>query len=70
MNTQAKLIVIGGTKNTRNALHSQITKELIEKLMNETYWTDAAVAHTFTSIWDVPFCEAVSNMEQTTTSEL
>ncbi|KAK2573129.1 DELTA-alicitoxin-Pse2b [Acropora cervicornis] len=35
MNTQVKLIVLGGTKNTRNALHSQITKELIEKLMNE-----------------------------------
>ena len=53
MNTQGKLIVLGGTKNTRNALHSQRTKELIEKLMNEADETDAAVAHTFPSIWDV-----------------
>ena len=45
MNTQGKLIVLGGTKNTRNALHSQITKELIEKLMNEADESDAAVAH-------------------------
>ena len=53
MNTEGKLIVLGGTKNTRNALHKQRTKELIEKLMNEADESDAAVAHTFTSIWDV-----------------
>ena len=53
MNTQKRLIVLGGTKNTRNALYSQRTKELIEKLMNEAGESDQAVAHTFTSIWDV-----------------
>ena len=53
MNTQGKLIVLGGTKNTRNALLNQRTKELIEKLMNEADESDAAVEHSFTSIWDV-----------------
>ncbi|XP_068712440.1 DELTA-thalatoxin-Avl2a-like [Montipora foliosa] len=53
MNTVDKLIVRGGTKETRNALFKQRTDELIEKLMNEADESDAAVEHSFRSIWDI-----------------
>ena len=53
MNTADKLIVRGGTKGTRNALFKQRTEELIERLMNEADESDAAVEHSFRSIWDI-----------------
>ncbi|XP_068747778.1 DELTA-alicitoxin-Pse2b-like [Montipora capricornis] len=53
MNTVDRLIVRGGTKETRNALFKQRTEELIEKLMNEAGESDAAVEHSFRSIWDI-----------------
>ena len=53
MNTADKLIIRGGTKETRNALFKQRTEELIEKLMNEAGESSAAVEHSFRSIWDI-----------------
>ncbi|XP_068710185.1 DELTA-alicitoxin-Pse2b-like [Montipora foliosa] len=53
MNTVDKLIVRGGTKETRNALFKQRTEELIEKLMNEADESDSAVEHSFRPIWDI-----------------
>ena len=53
MNTKNTLIVRGGTKETRNALFYDRTKERITKLMNEADQTDAAVEHSFRSIWNI-----------------
>ena len=53
MNTIDKLIVRGGTKETRNALLKKRSKELIEQLLNEAGESPAAVEHTFREIWDV-----------------
>ena len=53
MNTVNKLIIRGGTKETRNALNKQRTEDLIEKLLNEAGESDAAVEHTFRSVWDI-----------------
>ena len=53
MNTIDKTIVRGGTKETRNALVEQRTKELIEKFLNEAGESDAAVEHTFRAVWDI-----------------
>ena len=53
MNTVNKLIIRGGTKETRNALYKKRTEELIEKLLNEVGESDASVEHTFTSLWDI-----------------
>ena len=53
MNTVDKLIVKGGTKETRNKLMNDRSKELIEQLLNEAGESDASVEHTFRSIWDI-----------------
>lgn len=53
MNTIDKIIVRGGTKETRNALVEQRTKELIEKFLNEAGESDAAVEHTFRAVWNI-----------------
>lgn len=53
MNTKNTFIVRGGTKETRNALVYERTKEEITKLMNEADQTDAAVDHSFRSIWSI-----------------
>lgn len=53
MNTEDKLIVRGGTQETRSALIKKRTKELIEKLMNEAGESDASVEHTFRSVWNI-----------------
>ena len=53
MNTVDKLVIRGGTKETRNALYKKRTEELIEKLLNEAGESDASVAHSFRSIRDI-----------------
>ena len=53
MNTEDKLIIRGGTKETRNSLYKQRTEDLIEKLLNEAGESDASVKHTFRSVWDI-----------------
>ena len=53
MNTIDKLIVRGGTKETRNALVKKRSKDLIEQLLNEAGKTPASVEHTFRAIWDI-----------------
>ena len=53
MNMEDKLIIRGGTKETRNALYKKRTEDLIEKLLNEAGESDAAVEHTFRSVWDI-----------------
>ena len=53
MNTIDKLIVRGGTKETRNAFIKKRTKDLIEKLLNEAGKTPASVEHTFRAIWNI-----------------
>ena len=53
MNTVDKLIVKGGTKETRNKLMKERSEELIEKLLNEAGESDASVEHTFGSIWAI-----------------
>ena len=53
MKTVDKLIIRGGTKETCNALYKQRTEDLIEKLLNEAGETDAAVEHTFISMWGI-----------------
>ena len=53
MNTIDKTIVKGGTKETRNKLMNDKSKELIEQLLNEAGESDASVEHTFRSICDI-----------------
>ena len=53
MKTVDKLIIRGGIKETCNALYKQRTEDLIEKLLNEAGESDAAVEHTFRSLWDI-----------------
>ena len=53
INTIDKLIVRGGTKETRNAFIKERTKDLIEKLLNEASKTPASVEHTFRAVWDI-----------------
>ena len=53
MNTIDKTVVKGGTKETRNKLTNNRSKELIEKFLNEAGESDASVEHTFRSIWDI-----------------
>ena len=53
MNTVDKLVIRGGTKETRNALYKKRTEELIEKLLNEAGESNSAVEHTFRSIWNI-----------------
>ena len=53
MNTIDKLIVRGGTRETRNALFQKRTEELIEKLLNEASVSPASVQHTFRSVWHI-----------------
>lgn len=53
MNTIDKLIISGGTKETRNALSQRRTEELIENLLNEAEKSPASVEHTFRAIWHI-----------------
>ena len=68
MNTVDKLVIRGGKKETRNALKSKRTEELIQKFLNEADEAD--------SVCQTPsdhcgtFCKAVFNTDQTTSSEL
>ena len=49
--TENKLIIRGGTKETRNLLMKNRTHELIKKLLNTAGERDASVEHTFSSSW-------------------
>ena len=53
MNTVEKLIVRGGTKETRHALVQKRTKQLIKKLLDEANESPGSVEHTFRPIWHV-----------------
>ena len=53
MNTEDKLIIRGGTVNTRSALRTSRTKELIEQFLNEAKDSNEDVQHTFKSIWNL-----------------
>ena len=53
MNTEDKLIIRGGTVNTRSALRTSRTKELIEQFLNEAKDSNEGVQHTFKSIWNL-----------------
>ena len=53
MNTEDKLVIRGGTKETRNALRTKRTEELIERFLNEADESDTSVEHTFRSLWDI-----------------
>ena len=69
MNTVDKLIIRGGTRETRNALKKERTNELIEAFLNQAHQTAESVEHTFSfgvGSSDKPIC--IRN--QPTTSEL
>ena len=53
MNTADKLVIRGGKMETRSALRTKRTEELIEKFLREANETDAGVEHTFRSIWSI-----------------
>lgn len=53
MNTVDKLIIRGGTSETRNALKKERTNELIEAFLNQADRTAESVEHTFSSVWDI-----------------
>ena len=53
MSTNNRLIIRGGSKETRNKLLHERSKELIEKLMNEATDSASSVQHTFRAIWDI-----------------
>ena len=53
INTQDKLIIRGGTLETRNALRGDRTEKLIEKFLNEAGKSDSAIEHTFRSLWAI-----------------
>lgn len=68
MNTEDKLIIRGGTVNTRSALRTSRTKELIEQFLNEAKDSNEDVQHTFKSIWNL--LQDLLHSDQTTTSGL
>ena len=51
MSTTDRLIIRGGSKETRNKLIHERSKELIEQLMNEASDSASSVQHTFREIW-------------------
>ena len=53
MNTEDKLVIRGGKTETRSALRTKRTEELIEKFLREANESDAGVEHTFRSIWNI-----------------
>ncbi|XP_078356965.1 DELTA-alicitoxin-Pse2b-like [Oculina patagonica] len=53
MSTNNHLIIRGGSKETRNRLLHERSKELIEQLMNEATDSASSVQHTFRAIWDI-----------------
>ena len=53
MNTADKLVIRGGKMETRSALRTKRTEELIEKFLREANETDAGVEHTFRSLWNI-----------------
>ena len=53
MSTTDKRIVRGGSSATRNKLLHNMSKELIERLMNEASETHSSVQHTFRAVWQI-----------------
>ena len=53
MNTEDKLVIRGGKTETRSALRTKRTEELIEKFLREAKESDAGVQHNFRSIWNI-----------------
>lgn len=53
MNTEDKLVIRGGKTETRSALRTKRSEELIEKFLREAKESDAGVQHTFRSIWNI-----------------
>ena len=53
MSTTDKLLIRGGSGETRSQLLHDRSKELIQKLMNEAADTHSSVQHTFRAVWKV-----------------
>ena len=53
MSTTDKLLIRGGSRETRSKLLHDRSKELIQQLMNEAADTHSSVQHTFRAIWKV-----------------
>ena len=53
MQTTDKLVLRGGTEQTRNKLRTKRTAELIEDFLNEASKSDSAVQHTFRPLWKI-----------------
>ena len=53
MSTTDKLLIRGGSRQTRNQLLNDRSKELIQQLMNEAADTASSVQHTFRAVWKV-----------------
>ena len=53
MNTVDKLVVRGGSKDTRHALVQKRTKQLIKKLLDEANEWPSSVKHMFKPIWEI-----------------
>ena len=53
MRTTDKIIIRGGSKETRSQLLYDKSKELFQQLMNEAIQTHSSIQHTFRAIWKV-----------------
>ena len=53
IDTDNKIVLRGGTLETRNALMGDRTEKLIEKFLNEAGKSDSAIEHTFRSLWNI-----------------
>lgn len=53
MSTSDRLIIRGGTAETRNNLLNERSKELIEQFMNDASESASSIQHTFSAIWGI-----------------
>lgn len=53
MSTSDRLIIRGGTAETRNNLLNERSKELIEQFMNDASESASSIQHTFRAIWGI-----------------
>ena len=53
MSTTDKIFIRGGSRETSNKLQHDMSKELIQQLMNEAADTHSSVQHTFSAVWKV-----------------
>ena len=53
MRTTDKIIIRGGSKETRSQPLYDKSKELVQQLMNEPIQTHSSIQHTFRAIWKV-----------------